>query len=216
MTMTNATFSPAGFWKRYVAYGIDAALVCALIAGLAHAWFAESLTADAGALLQLVNAMRDAPLDVQEQASRLARLAGLVWRCTAYFSLAYVVLGGAYFALCESSRWQATLGKRLLGIRVTDASGARISCARALGRFFAAGLSWLTMNLGHAMAAFGAERRALHDFIAGTRVENVDPANTRMPAWGRWFLAAQALALLLAIGAGTMALLRMIDAIGSA
>jgi uncharacterized RDD family membrane protein YckC len=119
----------------------------------------------------------------------------LLWRVTAFSALAYAAIGGAYFALCESSRWQATLGKRWVGIKVTDAHGERISFARALGRFFAACLSWMTMNIGHALAAFGNDRRALHDYVAGTRVENADPAHPRMPPWGWWIVGVHALAV---------------------
>jgi hypothetical protein len=43
------------------------------------------------------------------------------------------------------------------------------------------------LNLGHALAAWTPDRRALHDFIAGTRVENVDPKNTQMPIWA-WLI----------------------------
>ena len=52
-----------------------------------------------------------------------------------------VVIGWLYFALCESSAWQATLGKLALGIRVTDLQGQRISFPRALGRYVAKLLS---------------------------------------------------------------------------
>ncbi|HUN69643.1 MAG TPA: RDD family protein, partial [Burkholderiales bacterium] len=45
---------------------------------------------------------------------------------------AWVVgLSWAYFAISESSSWQGTLGKRLLGLRVTDLNGARIGFGRA-------------------------------------------------------------------------------------
>ena len=39
-----------------------------------------------------------------------------------------------YFAIMESSSRQATLGKMVLGIVVTDMDGKRISFGRALGR----------------------------------------------------------------------------------
>jgi uncharacterized RDD family membrane protein YckC len=39
-----------------------------------------------------------------------------------------------YFALCEHSSWQATWGKRKLGLRVTDLSGDRLSLPRSLVR----------------------------------------------------------------------------------
>lgn len=39
-----------------------------------------------------------------------------------------------YFAVCEHSSWQATWGKRKLGLRVTERSGARLSWPRSLVR----------------------------------------------------------------------------------
>ncbi|WP_201366703.1 RDD family protein [Dictyobacter formicarum] len=39
-----------------------------------------------------------------------------------------------YFALSEHSSWQATWGKRKMGLRVTDASGIRLSLPRSLAR----------------------------------------------------------------------------------
>src|SRR3546814_8479267 len=32
--------------------------------------------------------------------------------------------------------------------------------------------SWLTFNLGHALAALPPQKRALHDYLAGTRVRS--------------------------------------------
>ena len=40
----------------------------------------------------------------------------------------------AYFSQSESSRWQATLAKRLLGLRVTTLDGRRLGFGRALLR----------------------------------------------------------------------------------
>jgi len=39
-----------------------------------------------------------------------------------------------YFAVCESSLWGGTLGKRALGLRVQRMGGGRVSLRRALGR----------------------------------------------------------------------------------
>ena len=41
-----------------------------------------------------------------------------------------------YYAGFESSSWQATPGKKVLNLAVTDMYGARISFGRASGRFF--------------------------------------------------------------------------------
>lgn len=45
-----------------------------------------------------------------------------------------------YYSLQESSEHQATLGKRALGIKVTDLEGRRINWKHAAGRWFAAAL----------------------------------------------------------------------------
>jgi hypothetical protein len=47
------------------------------------------------------------------------------------------------------------------------------------------------LNLGHAIAGWRADRRALHDLIAGTRVL----AQAPMPAWARAWLWLQLLLL---------------------
>ena len=45
----------------------------------------------------------------------------------------------------ESSRHQATLGKIVMSIKVTDVAGQRISFGRANGRFFAKWISGMTL-----------------------------------------------------------------------
>jgi uncharacterized RDD family membrane protein YckC len=80
------------------------------------------------------------------------------------------VVSWLYEALLLSSPWQATVGKKLLGLRVTDEAGQRISFGRATGRHFAKYLSLITCFIGFIMAAFTHRKRALHDMIAGTLV----------------------------------------------
>ena len=75
-----------------------------------------------------------------------------------------------YHTMMESSRHQATLGKMALGIKVTDLNGARISFARANGRFFGKWISSMIMNIGYLMAAFTEKKQALHDILAGCLV----------------------------------------------
>lgn len=80
------------------------------------------------------------------------------------------LVGAVYFIAMESSPWQATLGKRLLGIRVTDMDGGRISGWRAAGRYFAKLISALVLLIGFFMAAFTEKKQGLHDMIAGCLV----------------------------------------------
>ncbi len=82
----------------------------------------------------------------------------------------YFLMAGAYFAGFESSASQATPGKLLLGIKVCDAQGRRLSVGHALGRWVAAALSYLTLFIGFLMAAFTERKQALHDMVSSTQV----------------------------------------------
>lgn len=75
-----------------------------------------------------------------------------------------------YKSLMESSSKQATLGKMLIGIKVTDEDGDRISFGRAAGRHFASILSGIILFIGFMMAGWTEKKQALHDFIAKTLV----------------------------------------------
>lgn len=71
-----------------------------------------------------------------------------------------------YFALMESSKYQATVGKMALGLIVTDLSGNPISFGRASGRFYGKLLSSIIFGLGYVMVGFTSHRQALHDILA--------------------------------------------------
>jgi uncharacterized RDD family membrane protein YckC len=75
-----------------------------------------------------------------------------------------------YFAIMESSERQATFGKQIMGLKVTDMDGQRLTFARASGRFFAKIISGMTLGIGFIIAAFTEKKQALHDMIAGTLV----------------------------------------------
>jgi uncharacterized RDD family membrane protein YckC len=85
-------------------------------------------------------------------------------------TLVAVGFGWIYGAGLECSRAQATIGKRWVGIKVTDADGERISFLRATGRYAAKYLSAAPCFLGFIMALFSSRGLALHDRLAGTRV----------------------------------------------
>ena len=82
-----------------------------------------------------------------------------------------VLLGGwLYEALMESSSYQATLGKMILGMKVTDLYGNRISFGRATGRHFAKILSGMVLCIGFIMVGLTQRKQGLHDLLAGTLV----------------------------------------------
>lgn len=80
-----------------------------------------------------------------------------------------LVLCWLYFAVFESSERQATPGKVLLGIRVTDEDGARLPFFFTSVRFFAKLLAG-PLLVGFLMAAITERRQALHDLAAGSLV----------------------------------------------
>jgi len=131
----------ASFWKRMAAFFTDTLLIS----------FFMSLF-----VLPLIGT--DTVPELTDVEGRL-KLQGLV------FFIAWL-----YFAAFESSSRQATLGKQLFGIFVTDTHGYRLTFLRASGRYFGKALSNLTLLIGYVMAAFTERRQALHDKIAGTLV----------------------------------------------
>jgi uncharacterized RDD family membrane protein YckC len=84
--------------------------------------------------------------------------------------LLVVMASWVYWALMESSPWQATLGKKVLGLMVTDLEGRRVSFGRASGRYFAKIVSGMLLLVGFFMAGFTQRKQSLHDIIAGCLV----------------------------------------------
>ncbi len=81
------------------------------------------------------------------------------------------VIGWLYYALMESSEKQATLGKMVMSLRVTDKNGQRLSFGHATGRYFSKIITGLVpLGIGYILAGITERKQALHDFIAGTLV----------------------------------------------
>ena len=85
------------------------------------------------------------------------------------FSLNFAIWW-VYIAALLSSTWQATIGKRVCGLRVVDYNGQRISFGRATGRYFASILSSALFCIGFFMIAWAPRRQGLHDSMASTLV----------------------------------------------
>jgi uncharacterized RDD family membrane protein YckC len=75
-----------------------------------------------------------------------------------------------YCTLTEGSAMQATVGKRLLGLRVTDDNGGQLTMARSFGRNIAKIISYLPLGLGFIWAIWSKRKRGWHDMIAKTLV----------------------------------------------
>jgi uncharacterized RDD family membrane protein YckC len=86
---------------------------------------------------------------------------------TAITFVAYIVYRVSFVA----SRWQATPGKRIVGIYVVPKEGKKqISFGQSMKRELSTIISGLALFLGYLMVAFTKEKESLHDIIASTRV----------------------------------------------
>ena len=140
----------AGFWLRFVAALIDAAVffgAMVFVVLLAVAFTRGRMHSSGRASAQSIS-----------EFLLLFRIFG-------------VIVVWLYFAVMESSSWQATVGKRVAGIYVTDMEGRRISFGRASGRHFAKFISNLTVFVGYLIAGFSEKKQALHDMIASCLVQ---------------------------------------------
>jgi len=136
---------PAGFWIRAVALAVDV-VVFALV-GLALARLARAFGGPA--------------------AGGDATLQGAVTLFTLIFMVAYTTTLHALNG--------QTIGKSLVGARVVAADGAPLAPGPAFLRHLAYAISTAPLGFGFLMAGLRQDKRALHDLIAGSRVERLRP-----------------------------------------
>jgi uncharacterized RDD family membrane protein YckC len=140
----------AGFWIRFLAIFIDGLIlgVVSLIINLSFG----------GGLARMGHIT-----DAGDIGPAIAGLFGLAYFLNVAIAIAYQ----AYFL----SQHGATPGKMALNLKVIRASdGQNPSVGMAIGRYFAYWLDAITLTIGYIIAAFDSEKRALHDYICGTRV----------------------------------------------
>jgi uncharacterized RDD family membrane protein YckC len=137
-----------GFWIRVVAFIIDFIIVRVVV-------FPIHMIAAALGVAGMMSGVPHIPLAI---------LGGGITVIATLFGY------WLYEALMESSSYQATLGKMIFGLRVTDLNGNRISFARATGRHFAKWLSGMILCIGYIMVGFTERKQGLHDLLAGTLV----------------------------------------------
>jgi uncharacterized RDD family membrane protein YckC len=151
----------APMWKRSAAFAIDIFIIIILIT----------------LLIVFINWIFQLPI---EYAS-IFEGRGLQVKMTDYvrdnfikivviYSLAKLSVIVLYFAGFESSGWQATIGKRIFGIKVGKPNGGRLSMGNALLRVLGKWISGQILVIGYLMAFFTEKNRALHDYMAGTLV----------------------------------------------
>ncbi len=152
----------AGFWKRFAAYILDF-----IVLYLPNMLIMKALGGDA-AQETMKQAVMAAPADLQVIMASYEQF----YSTMSTALIITTILAWLYFAICESSPWQGTLGKLALGIRVTNAQGHRISFPRALGRYAAKYVSLVILGIGYLMVGWTQRKQGLHDMIASTLVLN--------------------------------------------
>jgi uncharacterized RDD family membrane protein YckC len=141
----------AGFWLRFVAFVIDAMVITGC-----------NFVVNPGYMGMVRYQYSYHNLEYSE--NMFAEMS--LFRVT----IIAVIIRWLYFTLLESSKWQATVGKKLLGLQVIDENGNCIGFGRANARYWSKIISAIILCIGFIMAGFTEKKQALHDIIAKTLV----------------------------------------------
>lgn len=152
----------AGFWLRLVATILDSIILAVPSAPLFFLLFASALPT--------IFATRNGG------ASPALLMVQLFSRFIVFFIIVFIG-EWLYWALMESSGWQATLGKKALGLYVTDLEGNRVSFGKASGRFWSGRGIAIVPTVGGLYflidcicCGFTEKKQAVHDMISGCLV----------------------------------------------
>ncbi len=139
----------AGFWPRFAAFAIDAVVLVVLrqlvLSRLHHRAFDWEDLVD----------WRQAFLGAQSPETADV--------------LSYFAVDAGYFTLLVGA-WGRTLGKWLLGLKVTREGGAPVGFGLAFMRYLAHFFSLVPLGAGYVYIALNPSRRAFHDLLCQTRV----------------------------------------------
>lgn len=150
----------AGFWLRFVAYIIDTVIIYALQSFIFVPVFG---------LLGISFASRSAQIENMSDAEAMGAIGAMAALSSAAILLSSVI-ALLYWTIMESSKYQATIGKLALGLKVTDMDGKSLDFVKALVRNLCKILSGMIMGIGYIIAGFTEKKQGLHDIIANTLV----------------------------------------------
>jgi uncharacterized RDD family membrane protein YckC len=88
-----------------------------------------------------------------------------------FFVVTVAIVTWCYFAGMESSPLKATLGKKLLGLEVTDEEGNRVSFLKATGRHFGKILSGVVLYIGYLVMLGNDKKQTWHDSMSACVVK---------------------------------------------
>ncbi|HZB15383.1 MAG TPA: RDD family protein [Chryseolinea sp.] len=150
----------AGFWLRFAAYVIDYIIIYVVqsfvfipVLGVLGISFASKMDS--------MDNMSDA------ESMGMAMGFAAVMAATALLTTIIAIL---YWSIMESSKYQATVGKMALGLKVSDVDGQNLDFVKSLIRNVCKIISGMILGIGYIMAGFTEKKQGLHDIIAGTLV----------------------------------------------
>lgn len=145
----------AGFWKRVLSHIIDSLILWFVFSIIGWILIVIHAVGDGGLSTATVITAVETPISTARMVVQNLLNLGVIW---------------LYYAIMESSKCKATVGKLALGIIVVDEFNQKLSFGRASARYWSKLLSVITLFIGFIMTAFTAKKQALHDLIAGTYV----------------------------------------------
>jgi uncharacterized RDD family membrane protein YckC len=143
----------AGFWRRVSAYLVDVIPIVLLVGAVFYFFYGfDDILRDRFARPGDVQAR----IEFLRMRNIIRNISFLIW-----------VL---YCALLEGTVYQGTFGKLLVGLKVVDENGKRISWKRSLGRNLFKFISLIALGLGFIWVAFTKNKQGWHDLVAKTYV----------------------------------------------
>ena len=155
----------AGFFVRANAFIIDN-IILSIFGALFLYVMSLAGMLDLTAVSEIVNQYIENPTST-ELVSKALEIPGM----SAFFTI-WSFVQAVYFIVFHAV-WGATPGKKLLHIHVEMANGEKLSWAFSIFRFIASIVTQATLifyGLGYLIVLIDPQKRALHDFIAQTRV----------------------------------------------
>lgn len=155
----------ATFWKRLYASLLDGIIFAALV------FLTQMFT------LPLVPYFTDSNYHpVKNAIEGGSSHTYLVWGHSTLYSVfgwiivSTLILYILYFVVTECSPWQATPGKKIFKLQVTDLNGHRIGFFRSLARRLSALISLLFLGLGYVLLWFSPQKQTFHDKVSNCLV----------------------------------------------
>ena len=140
----------AGFWKRFVAFIVDILILMFFCAGV----------------IQIFTPIMRTLLEIAGTNSQ--DIVVIIFLTIVLQNFVVIFL---YYTVFVSSGLQGTLGKYVLGLKITDDNGGKISFFRAMVRFFVSVFSLVLFLIGCLMVLWTKNKQTLHDKVVGTYVK---------------------------------------------